>query len=347
MNAAETLLRAIDLKVSFRRKAPSFLQPAPPPLIAVNGVTLSIARGETVGLVGESGCGKSTLGRAILQLVRPSRGQVLFDGVDLCALDEQALRPYRRRIQMVFQDPFSSLNPRLTVGQAVAEPIIVHGLVGERELGSAVAELFELVGLSPNTMSRYPHEFSGGQRQRVGIARALAARPELLVCDEPVSSLDVSIQAQIVNLFESLRSRLGLSYLFVSHDLAVVRHLSDRVAVMYLGRLVEVARKHDLYQRPQHPYTQLLLETIPTTNRVAEKQRGPTRLQGELPSPLNPPTGCGFYPRCPKAMEICRSVPPEACEQADGRWIACHLFPAPTRTTAPAPLSGDTHGSDS
>ena len=331
------MLETIDLRVSFRRKARSLFQRAPAPLVAVNGVNLTIAKGETLGLVGESGCGKSTLGRAIMQLVRPQNGQVIFDGVDLCGLSDEALRPYRRRIQMVFQDPFSSLNPRLTVGQAVAEPIIVHGLAREHELSSQVAELFELVGLSPNTLNRYPHEFSGGQRQRVGIARALAARPELLVCDEPVSSLDVSIQAQIVNLFESLRVRLGLGYLFVSHDLAVVRHLSDRVAVMYLGRIVEVAGKRDLYQRPLHPYTQLLLETIPTTNRDLEKRRGPTRLQGELPSPLNPPAGCGFHPRCPRAMDVCRAKMPEPVQLAGQRWVACHLFEPSASALSPAP----------
>ncbi len=341
------MIELIDLRVSFRRKARSLFQRAPAPLVAVNGVSLTIAKGETLGLVGESGCGKSTLGRAIMQLVRPQQGQVMFDGVDLCTLSDEALRPYRRRIQMVFQDPFSSLNPRLTVGQTVAEPIIVHGLAREHELSAQVAELFELVGLSPNTLNRYPHEFSGGQRQRVGIARALAARPELLVCDEPVSSLDVSIQAQIVNLFESLRTRLGLGYLFVSHDLAVVRHLSDRVAVMYLGRIVEVAGKRELYQSPLHPYTQLLLETIPTTNRSLEKQRGPTRLKGELPSPLNPPAGCGFHPRCPKAMDVCRTKMPEPAQRAGGRWVACHLFEPSASAVSPAPVinRGAQHGS--
>ena len=325
------MLRATDLRVVFHRKAPGLFRKPPPPLIAVNGVSLEIAKGETLGLVGESGCGKSTLGRALMQLVRPASGQVLFDGVDLCGLSDTQLRPYRRRIQMVFQDPFSSLNPRLTVGQAVAEPILVHRLKPPREVAAAVAELFDLVGLSPGVLGRYPHEFSGGQRQRVGIARALAAQPDLLVCDEPVSSLDVSIQAQIVNLFEQLRGRLGLAYLFVSHDLAVVRHLSDRIAVMYLGRIVEVAAKHDLYRRPMHPYTRLLIETIPTTNRAEEKLRPPTRLHGELPSPLNPPKGCGFHPRCPFAMDICRSVTPELTPRRDGRQVACHL---PDETSA-------------
>ena len=319
------MLRAVDVRVTFRRKAAGAFRRAPPPLVAVNGVSLEIAKGETLGLVGESGCGKSTLGRAIMQLVRPAGGKVLFDGVDLCHLSESELRPYRRRIQMVFQDPFSSLNPRLTVGQAVAEPIIVHGLAPKGEIAANVAELFALVGLSPGVLGRYPHEFSGGQRQRVGIARALAARPELLICDEPVSALDVSIQAQIVNLFEQLRGTLGLAYLFVSHDLAVVRHLSDRIAVMYLGRIVEVASKDDLYRRPTHPYTRLLIETIPTTNRALEKLRPPTRLRGELPSPLNPPVGCAFHPRCPHAMDTCRAQVPPLTPRRDGRQVACHL----------------------
>ena len=319
------MLRAVDLRVSFARKASGPFRRAPPPLVAVNGVSLEIAKGETLGLVGESGCGKSTLGRALMQLVRPAGGQVLFDGVDLCTLSEPELRPYRRRIQMVFQDPFSSLNPRLTVGQAVAEPMIVHGLAPKGNVAGAVAELFDLVGLSPGVLGRYPHEFSGGQRQRVGIARALAAQPDLLICDEPVSSLDVSIQAQIVNLFEDLRAQLGLAYLFVSHDLAVVRHLSDRIAVMYLGRIVEVAGKQDLYQRPLHPYTRLLLDAIPTTDRAFEQQRAPQIVLGEIPSLLNPPPGCPFHPRCPQAMAVCREEVPAGRTSGDGRWVACHL----------------------
>ncbi len=319
------MLKAVDVHVSFYRNVKGRFWSSGKRLRAVNGVTLEVGKGETVGLVGESGCGKSTLGRAVLQLIRPNEGRVEYDGVNLCGLTDEQLRPYRRRMQMVFQDPFSSLNPRLTVGQAVAEPMTVHGLATGAELPERVAELFALVGLSSNTLNRYPHEFSGGQRQRVGIARALAAQPEFLVCDEAVSSLDVSIQAQIVNLFEDLRAKLGLSYLFVSHDLAVVRHLSDRIAVMYLGRIVEVANKQDLYLRPMHPYTQLLLDAIPTTNRRLEKQRSPQILQGEIPSPLNPPSGCSFHPRCPKAMPICREQAPPSKQWGDGRWIACHL----------------------
>jgi oligopeptide transport system ATP-binding protein len=319
------MLKAVGVEVSFQRKRKGQLWGAGQRLRAVDGVSFEIAAGETVGLVGESGCGKSTLGRAVLQLVRPNAGRIEFEGVDLCGLSEAQLRPYRRKMQMVFQDPFSSLNPRLTVGQAVAEPMLVHGLAQPAELPAQVAELFELVGLAANTVNRYPHEFSGGQRQRVGIARALAARPAFLVCDEPVSSLDVSIQAQIVNLFEDLRTQLGLAYLFVSHDLAVVRHLSDRIAVMYLGRIVEVASKQDLYQRPLHPYTRLLLDAIPTTDRAFEQQRAPQILQGEIPSPLNPPPGCPFHPRCPQAMAVCREEVPAGQTSGDGRWVACHL----------------------
>ena len=319
------MLKAEGVEVSFQRKRKGQLWGPGQRLRAVDGVSLEIAAGETVGLVGESGCGKSTLARAVLQLVRPNAGRIEFEGVDLCGLSDAQLRPYRRKMQMVFQDPFSSLNPRLTVGQAVAEPMLVHGLAQPAELPAQVAELFELVGLAANTVNRYPHEFSGGQRQRVGIARALAARPSLLVCDEPVSSLDVSIQAQIVNLFEDLRARLGLAYLFVSHDLAVVRHLSGRIAVMYLGRIVEVAGKHDLYQQPLHPYTRLLLDAVPTTDRAFEQQRAPQLLQGEIPSPLNPPPGCPFHPRCPQAMAVCREQVPPGRALGDGRWVACHL----------------------
>lgn len=319
------MLTITDLRVGFKRRVRGGLWSRGKKLRAVDGISLELARGETIGLVGESGCGKSTLGRAVLQLIRPDSGQVEFDGTDLCALGEAQLAPYRRRMQMVFQDPFSSLNPRQTVGQTVAEPLIVHQLVRPGALTDQVAEIFDMVGLSPNTMNRYPHEFSGGQRQRVGIARALAVRPEFLVCDEPVSSLDVSIQAQIVNLFEDLREKLGLTYLFISHDLAVVRHLSDRIAVMYLGQIVEVASKEALYREPLHPYTQLLLEAIPTTDRALEKQRLPQILRGEIPSPLDPPSGCAFHPRCPQAMPICSARAPSPVRLNDGRTIACHL----------------------
>ena len=293
---------------------------------AVDRVSLSVGRGETVGLVGESGSGKSTLGRAILRLVKPTSGRIVFDGDDLTRLPDGKLRHVRRHMQMIFQDPFSSLDPHMTVGDTVAEPMIVHRLANASERRDRVAELFRTVRLDPGMARRYPHEFSGGQRQRIGIARALAASPSFIVCDEPVSALDVSIQAQIVNLLEELRERLGLTYLFVAHDLAVVRHLSDRIAVMYLGQIVEIAPKARLYDNPLHPYTRALIAAVPVPDRSVEARRTRTVLHGEVPSPLDPPTGCRLHPRCPSAMPVCRDVAPAYVQAAPGHVVACHLY---------------------
>ena len=325
MKAADApLLQVCDLVKHFPVVGESLFARAMGVVRAVDGVSFSIHRGQTLGLVGESGCGKTTLGRCVLQLEQPTAGAVIFEGRTLTGLTETALRPIRRKMQVIFQDPYSALNPRMTVGQIIAEPLKVHGLVPDRQgRRQRVSALLADVGLLPMLAPRYPHELSGGQRQRVGIARALAMNPSLIVCDEPVSALDVSIQAQIINLLAVLQERLGLTYLFIAHDLSVVRHISDRVAVMYLGKIVEMTDRRRLYDNPLHPYTRALLSAVPIPDPEVEAHRERIVLHGEVPSPLHPPPGCVFHPRCPIAVAECAQVVPELREVQPGHQVAC------------------------
>ncbi|MBI3173516.1 MAG: dipeptide ABC transporter ATP-binding protein [Chloroflexi bacterium] len=323
-NNAEILLKVEDLKMHFPIYRGVF-QRQVGAVRAVDGISFDVYRGETLGLVGESGCGKSTTGRTILQLYKPTDGQIHFEGADLVTLHGEEMRRMRRKMQMIFQDPYASLNPRMTVEQIVGEPLMVHNVATGKEIEERVKHLLELVGLNPAFSTRYPHEFSGGQRQRVGVARALALQPSFIICDEPISALDVSIQAQVVNLLEELQEQFNLTYLFIAHDLSMVRHISKRVAVMYLGVIVELTDRDELYSSPLHPYTQALLSAVPIPDPLLDAQRKRTILEGDVPSPANPPSGCRFRTRCPIAQSLCAESRPEFREVKPGHFVACHL----------------------
>ena len=323
-NSPDPLLQIRDLKMYFPVTEGTIFQKTVAEVKAVDGVSLDIAKGETLGLVGESGCGKTTIGRCILQLERATEGEIRFEGQDLTRLNQRELVPVREKIQVIFQDPYSSLNPRMKIGAMLEEPMRVHRIISDAaKRKERVRELLSVCGLDPKFADRYPHEMSGGQRQRVGIARALALDPDFIICDEAVSALDVSIQAQVINLLEDLRDEFNLTYLFIAHDLSVVRHISNRVAVMYLGNLVELADGDELFDNPKHPYTRALLDAVPIPDPVVEDERQHKVIEGEVPSPINPPSGCVFHPRCPLAVDTCRTSVPEFRDIASGHGVAC------------------------
>jgi oligopeptide transport system ATP-binding protein len=321
----KVLLQVMNLKKYFPASKGLFTNRQVRFVKAVDDVSFDVYDGETLGLVGETGCGKTTVARTILQLYHPTSGKIIFDGVDLSSLPENDLRKMRRRMQMIFQDPYASLNPRMTVGSIISAPLDVHTDLKRSEKQEKVQDLLKLVGLNPDFVNRYPHEFSGGQRQRIGIARALALSPDLVICDEPISSLDVSIQAQVVNLLEELQDRLGLTYIFVAHDLSMVRHISDRMVVMYLGKVMELADRNEIYLHPRHPYTKALMSAVPIPNPRKARDRQRIILKGDIPSPLNPPQGCNFNTRCPLAQDICFEKDPEYREIEPNHFVACHL----------------------
>ncbi len=322
---AETLLEVKNLKKYFDAssglfgKNKKYVQ-------AVDDVSFELKKGETLGLVGESGCGKSTTGRTIIKLYEPTAGQIIFKGQDISKLKKSEMLPFRKNMQMIFQDPYASLNTRMTVGDIIAEPLEIHGMATKSEMKDKVQQLLHDVGLNPDHAARYPHEFSGGQRQRIGIARALAVEPDFIICDEPISALDVSIQAQVVNMLEDLQKNRGLTYLFIAHDLSMVKYISDRIGVMYLGKMVEMTFSDELYKNPLHPYTQALLSAIPIPDPDIAKQSHRILLTGDVPSPIDPPSGCRFRTRCPKAMDICKEAEPQMKELAPGHFCACHLY---------------------
>jgi oligopeptide transport system ATP-binding protein len=323
---SDVLLDVEGLEVHFPVRGSGRLGAAKQVVKAVDGVSFQVHRGETLGLVGESGCGKTTTGLAILRLIDPTAGTIRFDGADVTALGSGELRALRKRMSMIFQDPYASLDPRMSIGAIISEPLEIHGLYpGRARRDGRVGELLEMVGLNPDYRNRYPHEFSGGQRQRVGIARALATEPDFIVCDEPIAALDVSIQAAIMNLLEDLQRDLGLTYLFIAHDLSAVQHFSSRIAVMYLGRIVELADRRTLYEAPRHPYTEALLSAVPVPDPTIERRRQRIILEGDVPSPINPPSGCSFHPRCPKAFGRCPQEEPVLTSEGDHR-VSCHLY---------------------